>query len=115
MYSRVRAGKHLSDKFPTENSLKKKRCSSKLIFNFALKYAIIRVQINQEGLKLNGTSQGLVYDEEFGQKRTYYKSIPALIVARKEIGIELNVGKTRNTVIFRDQIAGRSYSIKIEN
>ena len=86
-----------------------------MIFNFASKYAIIRVQINQDGLKLNGTSQGLVYDEEFGQKHTYYKSIPALIVARKETGIELNVGKTRNIVISRDQNAGRSYSIKIEN
>jgi len=65
MYSRVQVGKHLSDMFPTENSLKKKRCLSTLIFNFALEYTIIRVQINQDSLKLNGTYQGLVYDEEF--------------------------------------------------
>jgi len=36
-----------------------------LLFNFDLKYAIRRVQVNQDGLKLNGTLRILVYANDF--------------------------------------------------
>jgi hypothetical protein len=46
-YSKVCIGKHLSDSFPIQNDQKQRDALSPLPFNFALKYAIRKVQGNQ--------------------------------------------------------------------
>jgi len=48
-YSRVRVGKKLSDMFLIRNGLKQGDALSPLLFNFALDYAIRRVQVIQDG------------------------------------------------------------------
>jgi len=61
---RVQVRKHLSDIFLIQNVLKQKDALSPLLFNFASDYAIRMFQINQDGLKLNGTYQHFIYADD---------------------------------------------------
>jgi hypothetical protein len=67
--------------------------------NFALEYAIRRVQVNQDGLKLNGTHQLLTYADNVtilgGSLQTVKENAKALVVATKETGLEVNADKTK--------------------
>ena len=89
--------------FPIRNGLKPGDALSPLLFNFALECAIRRVQVNQNGLKLNGTHQLLVYADEVnilgGSVHTVKENAGALIVASKEVGLEVNVDKTKCMVM----------------
>ena len=63
-YSRVRAGKNLCHMFPIRNGLKQGDALLPLLFNFASEYTIRRVQVNQDGFKLNGAHQLLAYADD---------------------------------------------------
>jgi hypothetical protein len=61
-----------------------------LLFICVLEYAIKRVQVNKEGLKLNGTFQLLVYADIVnilgGIIHTIKKNAETIVVAGKKIG-----------------------------
>ena len=67
-------------------------------------------------MKLNGTLQLLVYADDInilgGSVHTVKKNAEALIVASKEIGLEVNADITKYMVMSRDQNAGQSHSMK---
>jgi hypothetical protein len=86
-----------------------------LLSNFALECEIRRVHVNQEGLKLNGTHQLLVYADDvniLGGSIHAIKNTKALLIASEEIGLEVNADKTKYMVMSRDQNAGRNSNIK---
>jgi len=105
--------------FPIRNGLKQVDALSPLLFNFTLEYAIRRFQVNQDGLKLNGTHQLLVYVDDVnilgGSEHTIKENMEALVLTSKEIGLEVNADKTEYMVMSRDQNAGRSHNMKIAN
>jgi hypothetical protein len=93
--------------FPIKEGLIQRDALSSLLFNFASGCATRRVQVNQNGLKLNGTHQLLVCVDDNGRKRTHYKkNAETLVFASKETGLEVNAYKTKYTVMSRDQKAG---------
>ena len=108
----MRVGKNLSDIFPIRNGLKQGDALLPL-FNFALQYAIRRVQVNQDSLKLNGTHQLLAYADDVnilgGSIHTVKENAEALVVATKESGLEVNADKTKHMVMSREQTAGLSH------
>jgi hypothetical protein len=72
---------------------------SPLFINFALEYAIRRVQHNQEGVKLNGTHQPLAYADDVNtvgeSTDTIRKNTEAVLNGSKETGLEVASDKTK--------------------
>jgi len=90
-----------------------------LLFNLVLEYAIWRVQVNQDGFKLKGTHQLLLYAPVVntlgGSIYTIQENTEALVVGSKETGLEVKAKKTMYMVMSRDKNAGPSHNIKTDN
>jgi len=73
----------------------------------------------QEGLKLNGTHQLLLYADDaniLGRSRdTIKKNIELLVVASKETDPEVYAEKTKYMDMSSDQNASQNHNIKIDN
>jgi hypothetical protein len=93
-YSTVRNGKYLSVMFRFRNGLKQGAAPSPLLLNYALVYAIRKVQVIQDGLKLNGIHQFLIYADDVnilgGSVHNVEENAEALVMASKEILLEVN-------------------------
>jgi len=118
-FSRIWVGKNVSDKFPIRNGLKQGDALLPILFNFALEYAIRRVQVNQDDLKLNGTHQLLAYTDDVnilgGSIHTLKENAEALVAATRETGLEVSADKTKYMVMSQEQNAGRIHSVRIDN
>jgi len=90
-----------------------------LLFKFTLGYGIRRAQVYQDGLKLNAAHQFLVYGDDaniLGESvHTIKKSTEALVVASKEIILEVNAEKTKYMDTCQGKNAGQNYNIKTDN
>jgi hypothetical protein len=77
------------------------------------------VREKQEGLKLNGTHQLLAYVDDVNllgdNIDTAKKNTVTLIDASKEVGLEINIEKTKYMLLSRRQNVGQNRDVKIAN
>ena len=70
-------------------------------------------------MKLKGTNQLLVYDDNVnilgGSVHTINKNTESVVVASREIGLEVNAEKGKYMVMSQDQNAGQNHSVKTDN
>jgi hypothetical protein len=88
------------------------QCSmSPLLLNFDLEYATTKVQEDQVSVELNGTHHLLAYADDESllgyNTDTTNKNKETLIDTSKEVGLEVNIEKTKYMLVSRDQNAAQ--------
>jgi hypothetical protein len=110
-------GKNLSDNFPVQNGLKQGDALLSLLFDFALEYAIRRVQENQMVLKCNGTHQLLVCADGMNllgdNIDTTRKNTETLFDTNKEVDTEINAEKTKSMLTYHHQNGGQNLDMEM--
>jgi hypothetical protein len=105
-YGKVRTGKNLSDAFAIKNGLKQEDVLSPLLFNFALKFVIGKIQENERGLELDGKHRLLVFAEDVNisseNVNTIKKNTEILLEAIRETDLNVNRPKYSKKSQFTD-------------
>jgi hypothetical protein len=88
-----------------------------LLFNFTLGYAIRKVQCNQVRLKLSGTCQLLAYADDVNLTGDIIdavkKNTEFVIDSGREVGLQMNVEKTKYMLLACHHNASEIPDIKI--
>jgi len=78
----------------------------------------MRVQVNQDVLKINNTLQLSVCTDDVNTMgrgvHTIKENTKSLVTYSMGLGLEVNADKTKYMVTSRDMNAGRSHNIKID-
>ena len=109
----------MTDRYPIKNGLKQGHALWSLLFNFALDYANRMVQVNQDGLTLNGTHQLLDYADDVnilgGIILKLKEKVEILLLATSEIGLEIRVCGVRTNYMVMTRDSERNHSVRISN